>query len=85
MILSIDTATEQATICLSKDGAVINTLVNDNQKDHAAWVQAAIYTLLQKSGYAMQQLEAVAVTQGPGQGFTLRDTLGDADTRLERI
>jgi len=72
MILSIDTATEQACVCLSEDGNVISTLVNDNQKDHAAWVQEAINTLMQKGGYTMQQLEAVAVTEGPGSYTGLR-------------
>jgi tRNA threonylcarbamoyladenosine biosynthesis protein TsaB len=72
MILNIDTATEQASVCISKDGEVISTLVNDNQKDHAGWVQSAINTLLQRQGYTMQQLEAVAVTHGPGSYTGLR-------------
>jgi tRNA threonylcarbamoyladenosine biosynthesis protein TsaB len=72
MILNIDTATEQASVCIAKDGEVISTLVNDNQKDHAAWVQAAIHSLLQKEGYTMQQLQAVAVTHGPGSYTGLR-------------
>ncbi|OQP66969.1 hypothetical protein A3860_01010 [Niastella vici] len=72
MILSIDTATEQASVCLSKDGEVINTLINDYQKDHAGWVQVAINSLLQKEGVTLQQLEAVAVTAGPGSYTGLR-------------
>jgi tRNA threonylcarbamoyladenosine biosynthesis protein TsaB len=72
MILNIDTATEQATVCISKDGEVIRVLINDNQKDHAGWVQVAINSLLQKEGVSMQQLEAVAVTEGPGSYTGLR-------------
>jgi tRNA threonylcarbamoyladenosine biosynthesis protein TsaB len=72
MILSIDTATDQATISLSKDGGVLGTLENNAQKDHAAWIQMAINTLLQKEGYTMQQLQAVAVTAGPGSYTGLR-------------
>src|SRR5687768_1145997 len=72
MILNIDTASEQASVCISKDGEVISTLVNDNQKDHASWVQSAINTLLQREGYTMQQLQAVAVTHGPGSYTGLR-------------
>jgi len=72
MILSIDTATEQASVCISKDGEVINTLINDYQKDHAGWVQVAINSLLQKEGITMQQLKAVAVTAGPGSYTGLR-------------
>jgi tRNA threonylcarbamoyladenosine biosynthesis protein TsaB len=72
MILNIDTATDQASICISKDGEVISTLVNDNQKDHAGWIQPAINSLLHKEGYTMQQLQAVAVTHGPGSYTGLR-------------
>src|SRR5688572_4021525 len=72
MILNIDTATEQASVCLSQDGNVVSTLSNDSQKDHASWMQVAINTLLQKEGYTMQQLQAVAVTHGPGSYTGLR-------------
>jgi tRNA threonylcarbamoyladenosine biosynthesis protein TsaB len=51
---------------------VIGTLENDSQKDHAAWIQMAINTLLQKHGYTMQQLQAIAVTAGPGSYTGLR-------------
>lgn len=72
MILNIDTATEQASVCISQDGNVISTLLNDSQKDHAAWIQVAINSLLQKEGYTMQHIKAVAVTQGPGSYTGLR-------------
>jgi tRNA threonylcarbamoyladenosine biosynthesis protein TsaB len=78
MILNIDTATEQASVCLSQDGNVIRTLLNDSQKDHAAWIQVAINTLLQKEGYTMQQIQAVAVTQGPGSYTGLRVGMASA-------
>lgn len=72
MILCIDTATDQACICLSKEGVLTGVLKNDNQKDHAAWVQTAINDLLQKQGVTMQQLQAIAVTAGPGSYTGLR-------------
>jgi len=72
MILNIDTVTDQASVSLSIDSSVIGTLENNEQKDHAAWIQMAINTLLQKHGYTMQQLQAVAVTAGPGSYTGLR-------------
>ena len=78
MILNIDTATEEASVCLSQDGNVIHTLLNDSQKDHAAWIQVAINTLLQKEGYTMQQIQAVAVTHGPGSYTGLRVGMASA-------
>lgn len=72
IILSIDTATDQALVSLSKEGSVVGTLENNAQKDHAAWIQMAINTLLHKHGYTMQQLQAIAVTAGPGSYTGLR-------------
>ncbi|HEY8898086.1 MAG TPA: tRNA (adenosine(37)-N6)-threonylcarbamoyltransferase complex dimerization subunit type 1 TsaB [Niastella sp.] len=72
IILNIDTATDQAIVSLSGNGSVIGTLNNDSQKDHAAWIQMAINMLLQKHGYTMQQLDAIAVTAGPGSYTGLR-------------
>jgi tRNA threonylcarbamoyladenosine biosynthesis protein TsaB len=72
LILNIDTATENASICLARDGAGIATMANREQKDHAGWIQAAIGKLLQEAGYSMQQIEAVAVTEGPGSYTGLR-------------
>jgi len=72
MILTIDTATDQAIVCLSHNGSVWGTLINDNQKDHAAWIQVAINRLLKEQNYSIQQLSAVAVTEGPGSYTGLR-------------
>ncbi|OQP50750.1 tRNA (adenosine(37)-N6)-threonylcarbamoyltransferase complex dimerization subunit type 1 TsaB [Niastella yeongjuensis] len=72
MILSIDTATDQASVTIAENGVVIGTLTNDNQKDHAAWIQMAINDLLQQKGIAMQQLQAIAITAGPGSYTGLR-------------
>lgn len=72
MILSIDTATDQASVTIAENGEIIGTLTNDNQKDHAAWVQVAINNLLQQKGIAMQQLQAIAITAGPGSYTGLR-------------
>src|ERR1044072_1080141 len=72
IILSIDTATDQAIVSLSREGSVVGTLENNAQKDHAAWIQMAINTLLQKHGYTMQQLQAIAITAGPGSYTGLR-------------
>lgn len=72
MILNIDTATDLASVSLSKDGSVLGTLENNAQKDHASWIQVAINTLLHKEGCSLQQLQAVAVTAGPGSYTGLR-------------
>jgi len=72
MILSIDTATDQASVCLSQSGALLQVMENDNQKDHAAWIQVAIDDLLKKQGADTKDLTAIAVTEGPGSYTGLR-------------
>lgn len=72
LILNIDTATETGSICLAKDGIAVGSMVNRDQKDHAAWIQPAISSLMKDMGYRMQQLQAVAVTAGPGSYTGLR-------------
>ncbi len=78
LILNIDTALEVATVCLAKNGEVIQTAVNPEPKDHAAWVHPAIKGLLQQCGYSLQQLDAVAVSIGPGSYTGLRVGLSSA-------
>ncbi|WP_315825010.1 tRNA (adenosine(37)-N6)-threonylcarbamoyltransferase complex dimerization subunit type 1 TsaB [Paraflavitalea speifideaquila] len=72
LILNIDTATEIAGICVAKDGVAITNMVNREQKDHASWIQQAIAQTIQEAGCTMQDLEAVAVTEGPGSYTGLR-------------
>ena len=77
-ILNIDTAITNASVCLSKDDELINIRVNDNQKDHAAWLQPAIKELLTVSGIDLKELSAVAVSIGPGSYTGLRIGLSTA-------
>ena len=78
LILNIDTALETASICLAKDGELIQLTENDNQNDHAAWLQLAIQNLMLNSEYSMQDLNAVAVSIGPGSYTGLRVGLSSA-------
>lgn len=72
VILNIDTATEEASVCIAKDGIPIAIRVNGEQKDHAAWIQVAISELLEEASLVMQDMQAVAVTEGPGSYTGLR-------------
>src|SRR5260221_13825085 len=69
LILNIDTATETAGVSLSKEGQSLALLQNKEQKDHACWLHSAIEKMMQETGFRMSDLQAVAVTAGPG-GFT---------------
>lgn len=72
LILNIDTSTETASICLSKNGEQLLLSQNGEQKDHAAWLHAAIDEMMKASGHTMKSLSAIAVTEGPGSYTGLR-------------
>lgn len=72
LILNIDTATENAGICIALDGVSIALLENGEQKDHAAWIHPAIEKLLKQVNCTVHDLKAVAVTAGPGSYTGLR-------------
>jgi tRNA threonylcarbamoyladenosine biosynthesis protein TsaB len=72
LILNIDTATEEAGICLAADGEVVAMAVNPDQRDHAAWLHTAVEKLMHDAGVRMKDLQAVAVTEGPGSYTGLR-------------
>ena len=76
--MNIDTALETASVCLANDDEVLQLSVNENQKDHAAWLHTAVTELLQKSGHTVNELEAVAVSIGPGSYTGLRVGLASA-------
>ncbi|MEI8073991.1 MAG: tRNA (adenosine(37)-N6)-threonylcarbamoyltransferase complex dimerization subunit type 1 TsaB [Bacteroidota bacterium] len=78
LILQIDTATEHASICLSKDGKSLHQLVSADQKNHGSFLQPAIQELMQVTGYTLKELDAIAVTEGPGSYTGLRVGLASA-------
>lgn len=78
LILNIDTALETASVCLSEDGKVLQLSSSENQKDHASWLHAEIAEILQKSGIKINDLNAVAVSIGPGSYTGLRVGLAAA-------
>jgi tRNA threonylcarbamoyladenosine biosynthesis protein TsaB len=78
ILLHIDTAVETASVCLSNDADPIKLAVNDNQKEHAAWLHPAIQRLLQEAAMTVKDLDAVAVSIGPGSYTGLRVGLSAA-------
>lgn len=77
-ILNIDTATESAVVSISEKDKVIGFAINNDQKDHASFLQPAIKEILQKGGLSINELNAVAVTAGPGSYTGLRVGMASA-------
>ncbi len=78
LILNIDTATEYAGVCLSRDGAILAKREHELQREHAAFLQPAIQELVQETGISLNSLDAVAVTGGPGSYTGIRVGLASA-------
>jgi tRNA threonylcarbamoyladenosine biosynthesis protein TsaB len=72
LILNIDTATAKGGVCLSEDGKLLALAENSEQKDHASWLHPAVNRLLLETGHILSDLQAVAVTSGPGSYTGLR-------------
>ena len=71
-ILNIETSGKRASIALASDDQVIASAVNDHYPDHAAWLHPAVERLIKDAGLAMNQLNAVAISEGPGSYTGLR-------------
>ena len=78
IILNIDSSIETASVSIAKDGVIIDAIKNPIQKEHAGFLQPAIKELLAKSSLGLKQMDAIAVTIGPGSYTGLRVGLASA-------
>jgi tRNA threonylcarbamoyladenosine biosynthesis protein TsaB len=72
LILNIDTAVQSASVCLAENEKIIDVLINPSEKESAFWLHSAIQNLLQLNNTNLQQIDAVAVSAGPGSYTGLR-------------
>jgi tRNA threonylcarbamoyladenosine biosynthesis protein TsaB len=77
-ILNIDTAVVSASLCLAKDDQVLKLKVNPSQKDHASWLHVAIKEMMEEAGLSLNELDAIAVSSGPGSYTGLRVSMATA-------
>lgn len=78
LMLHIDTATEFASICLTKDETVLGMRICQDQKQHGAFVQPAIQHLMQENGISLSSLDAISASEGPGSYTGLRVSMASA-------
>jgi len=72
LILNIDTSTDTASACITKNGECVLIVKNENQKEHASFIHAAIKSMLQQTDLELTSMDAFAVTSGPGSYTGLR-------------
>ncbi len=77
-ILNIDTALDTASVCLAKDEQILALAINENKKKQAGWLHLVIDEILKKNSLKPNQLDAVAVSIGPGSYTGLRVGLATA-------
>lgn len=72
LILNIETSTEVCSVVLARDGVVIQSRENLTGQNHARLVTVLIDELLSASDITVDQIDAVAVSGGPGSYTGLR-------------
>ena len=77
-ILQIDTALETASVSIAFDGKLVAEKLNTTQKDHASFLQPSIVELLAVAAISINQIDAIAVVNGPGSYTGLRVGMASA-------
>ncbi|WON95273.1 tRNA (adenosine(37)-N6)-threonylcarbamoyltransferase complex dimerization subunit type 1 TsaB [Sphingobacterium sp. UGAL515B_05] len=72
LILQIDTSTTVCSVALSENGQTLQVIDLDEPNAHAAKLTILIEEILKQTGRKMQDLNAVAVSMGPGSYTGLR-------------
>lgn len=71
-ILNIETATEICSVCLSENGEVISLRENCDGNQHSRVLTLLIEETMREAGFSLKQIDAVALTSGPGSYTSLR-------------
>ena len=72
LILAIETGTDICSVALVRDGELMALRESDEERNHAKKIGVFVDELLRESGVSADDLEAVAVSKGPGSYTGLR-------------
>jgi tRNA threonylcarbamoyladenosine biosynthesis protein TsaB len=77
-ILCVDTSSENGFVSLGLNGLCSQVIFSNKQTEHAAFLQPAMAALLANAGISFSDLNAIAVSNGPGSYTGLRVSLASA-------
>jgi len=73
LILSIETATKVCSIALGRDGKTTDfTDILEDEYSHSEKLNISILSLLKKNNLSFDEIDAVAISSGPGSYTGLR-------------
>ena len=72
LILHIETATEICSVALSEGDQQLSLVESDAERSHATLLNAFIRKVFKESGRGFNQLDAIAISKGPGSFTGLR-------------
>jgi len=72
LILQIETATTSCSVSLAENGKTIAVNEQNERNIHASHITLFIEDVLKKAGYSLKDMNAVAVSMGPGSYTGLR-------------
>ncbi|WP_270516682.1 tRNA (adenosine(37)-N6)-threonylcarbamoyltransferase complex dimerization subunit type 1 TsaB [Sanguibacteroides sp. AM78-02pH3A] len=72
LILNIDTSTEICSVAIVRDGKLLALKENDEGLNHSVLLGVYVDELLKENGIRAKELDAVAVSMGPGSYTGLR-------------
>ncbi|MCM1042232.1 MAG: tRNA (adenosine(37)-N6)-threonylcarbamoyltransferase complex dimerization subunit type 1 TsaB [Bacteroides sp.] len=72
IILNIETSTRNCSVALSKNGQTIAWRETDQGNEHAARIAVFVQEVLEEAGLKAQEIDAVAIGEGPGSYTGLR-------------
>jgi tRNA threonylcarbamoyladenosine biosynthesis protein TsaB len=72
LLLHLETATDICSVGLSYGEELISLVETDEIRDHARVIALMIRDVMDQSGYKLDQLDAVSISEGPGSYTSLR-------------
>lgn len=78
LILCMETATERCSIAVANDGKILGQTQSLHEFDHSAQLTLLIESCLQQSQCKLSDLDAIAISIGPGSYTSLRVGLSTA-------